>query len=566
MSYITPDGKMYILRGVPLDPTFKNTVLWASRTSQQSTFINNYIKPTTAWRGVNYSFALTSESYQRAGSNKTRVPIPADLLQDCNYLMFQNSSFGSKWFYAFITEPPLYINNVTAELTYEIDPLQTWLPTHNVGATTYTLDYNINPCFIERQHSTSDAIGSNIEPEPFSTGEYVFQSTGNDTYRKVQTLTTMAYIAAVADTDLFSSSIGISNYDNCISGLVLYEFANSSSGLDLMKAMISYYSDSPDSIISIYAVPAYFVTGASIINTSNLSPALPWYGNACSLIVDGSGWSGTVELNGLASGAGLDGYTPTNKKLYTYPYNFMHIDNSLGSSLIMRYEFMNNRTNPSVRIDSTITQPVSAKLSPVGYKHISAGASDARNSMEYISLSNYPVGSWSQDYYQAYLAQNVFPQAVDLTQSIGGDVLSAAGTGNVAGAAGGIISSINGVVKEHYRASIHADIMRGDVKNGNVNVAHGSQTFNYGRASITHQKAALIDQYFTMYGYAQNSCAKPNINARPHYTYIKTIGANMSGNLPADDLQRIAAAFDNGITFWNNSAEIGNYTVNNAPT
>lgn len=57
-----------------------------------------------------------------------RVEKKAEDLYDCNYLAFQNTSFGSKWFYAFITSVE-YVNNITSEITFEIDVLQTYFLT-----------------------------------------------------------------------------------------------------------------------------------------------------------------------------------------------------------------------------------------------------------------------------------------------------------------------------------------------------------------------------------------------------------------------------------------------------
>ena len=67
--------------------------------------------------------------------------------------MFQNTSFGIKWFYAFITNVE-YINNETSEITIEIDVMQTW-----------HFDYTVNQCFVEREMAATDDIGGNLVPE-----------------------------------------------------------------------------------------------------------------------------------------------------------------------------------------------------------------------------------------------------------------------------------------------------------------------------------------------------------------------------------------------------------------
>ena len=84
------------------------------------------------------------------------------------------------------------------------------------------------------------------------------------------------------------------------------------------------------------------------------------------------------------------------------------------------------------------------------------------------------------------------------------------------------------------------------------------------KAKVQPEIAKTIDDFFTEYGYATKRVKKPNINVRPHWTYTKTIGCNLKGNAPADDLKAIKDIFDNGITFWKNGDEIGNYSLDNS--
>ena len=69
-----------------------------------------------------------------------------------------------------------------------------------------------------------------------------------------------------------------------------------------------------------------------------------------------------------------------------------------------------------------------------------------------------------------------------------------------------------------------------------------------------------------MYGYKVNSLKGPNINTRPNWNYIKTIGCVATGSVPSDDRKKIKKIFDNGITFWKNGSYIGNYELDNSPT
>ena len=107
---------------------------------------------------------------------------------------------------------------------------------------------------------------------------------------------------------------------------------------------------------------------------------------------------------------------------------------------------------------------------------------------------------------------------------------------------------------------------RGNFNSGNVNFANRKQSFYGCRAYVNEYYAEMIDQFFTMYGYQINSVAVPYLHARPHWTYIKTRGANIIGNCPAADLVRMKQCCDDGITFWVSASEVGNYNLDNSPS
>ena len=83
---------------------------------------------------------------------------------------------------------------------------------------------------------------------------------------------------------------------------------------------------------------------------------------------------------------------------------------------------------------------------------------------------------------------------------------------------------------------------------------------------ISAEYAKIIDDYFDMFGYAKKKKKIPNTSIRPHWNYVKTNGCVLSGNSPADDVRKICGIYDNGITFWKNASEIGNYSLDNRPS
>ena len=103
--------------------------------------------------------------------------------------------------------------------------------------------------------------------------------------------------------------------------------------------------------------------------------------------------------------------------------------------------------------------------------------------------------------------------------------------------------------------------------NGNTNPLYFNDYFDFTFTNmhIRPEFAKILDDYFDRFGYATLRVKKPNINSRPHWNYTKTAGCTIKGSMPADDERRICGIFDNGITFWKNGDEVGNYSLNNAP-
>ena len=163
--------------------------------------------------------------------------------------------------------------------------------------------------------------------------------------------------------------------------------------------------------------------------------------------------------------------------------------------------------------------------------------------------------------FRAWLAQNALP----LVTETGVKMVSGYLGGGVVGATVNTANTVMKSLSEGYQASIQADIVRGSINTGNNSVASGLQSFYGGRCSISAQYARMIDDYFTVYGYAVKRLKIPNRDSRPHWNYVKTIGCTITGSIPSDDMQLICSIYDNGITFWKNGSEIGDYSLDNSP-
>ena len=81
--------------------------------------------------------------------------------------------------------------------------------------------------------------------------------------------------------------------------------------------------------------------------------------------------------------------------------------------------------------------------------------------------------------------------------------------------------------------------------------------------TIRREFAEIIDQFFDRYGYACHKTKIPNIHVRTNWTYTKTKGCQVSGNIPTEAITDIQQIFDNGITFWTNAEHFGDYSLPN---
>ena len=557
---IEPNTTIKLYHNVRLDASGEYTVAWETIAAQNSYFHANN-------QGI-LKYTFTSATYQRVNKGVLRVEQKADDLYDCNYMAFQNTNYGNKWFYAFITRIE-YVNDKTSEISYEIDQYQTWFN-----------DIILDPTMIERCHTTTDEIGDHIEPEPVQLGEYVMNytksgSTVVEEYKPLYDMSSLDVIIAIVDVTEATSDGKL--YDNIYGAAKLCAY--NQTDVSHINGMITHYLTKPDSIISIYMCPAKFIRDSAIPDGGIEIPSRS--------MVNGK----LCGPSSLTASARLDGYLPRNKKLYTYPYNYYHVDNSCGSSLAIRYEFCEG-LRPRFEITGTITQPVEAVIKPYAYKNCTSDPTlqvfQQTLNTEVLTINTFPMCSWNTDGFQAYMVQNGIPyginaigSAIDMVTGLAlGGLIGAAG-GGTAGvfdasgasgakinmgaslASGGLGSKLASTANLFYAASTTADICKGNFSNASADCASGKHQFYGGRCSITHQYARIIDDFFDKYGYAVRRLETPNPWARPHWTYIKTDGCQIRGNVPTDAREYIKKMYNNGCTFWRNPNEVGNYTLDN---
>lgn len=158
-SQFTPQSKIYLLKGVPID-AMNNTFWGAFDTTdkQFNFFINNYDH-----------IEFENYTYQRKDGTVV-VPGLYDDLRLYNYLIYQNGDTGnkSKWIYCFITSLG-YLNDNATSISFETDVIQTWR---------FEIEQNFLESYIAYEHrpqyyDTGDGVHRpciNTQPENLEIG------------------------------------------------------------------------------------------------------------------------------------------------------------------------------------------------------------------------------------------------------------------------------------------------------------------------------------------------------------------------------------------------------------
>ena len=558
MPLFIPDSEIYLLKDVPFSPNYENTGLFPSKEVQETLFKQK-------------AFFHAEECTYIRETGVIRLEVSIAFAYQCNYIMYKNTNFYDKWFYAFCTGVR-YVNNSTSEFTFTLDYMQTWL-----------FDYNLKQCFIERQHSKTDNPGGNLVPEGLETGEmlYAYSYKLPATYGKI-------YIAATFDKNLNNYMGGMSN--NVYTGLCINEFASAAAATQFIQQATE--ANKLSGIVAVFQSINY--------NTQTTI---------------------TVNQNQAAL---FQGYTPRNKKLYTYPYSFLQVLGNDGGNAIFRWEYFSTFGSGQFRILVSPSISSQMMITPTNYK-----GKSGYNPAERMIIENVMLCSWNGDTFKANLAQTIGKYAVPAEVAVmtGAALLDKIGFGSKitqgieetknfidktvdAVKAGNWISRVNpndtgakaslGVKFGSPSPSSLTDTAAGFTEDilstiqKTLAAVHSPESMarqaqNPGSSTdilymiqekspyfitmgISAYYARIIDDYFTQYGYAQNIINVPNRRARDRYTYLKTAGCIVEGSFAANIAAAIENIYNKGVRFWYLDgtslytwANVGNYGPFNTP-
>ena len=575
MPYIPPNSDVVLCRGVPIESDYRHTLYFDSIAAQNNYFFSKAFKQ------------FHNVSYQRERRNVITLEIPATQVYACNYLMFKNTSYGEKWFFAFVNCVE-YVNDNVTDIYYELDVMQTWM-----------FEYTLSQCMVEREHSVTDKIFENTKPENIGYGELMCGVSQNllsshgllGKYACV--ITSKPYSSGDVPIKLYSQFCPVYGYIGRAEDMnvIVQEFVR---------------TGWQDAVLSVTVGNKLMAQGADETNF-DMPKQVPKedFKFVCYGVT-----SGIHEGEEQFKDQLPNGYKKKKKKLFSYPYNQLWISNNQGTVNEYRYEDFKLDKDGFFHMEvaaSGISSP-ECVLYPLDYRGVAKYYDHA------LVLTGYPTVPWIGDTYKAYMAMNrnqienaVFTQganglmntisaflggamtvnnAADMLQAAKADASNAGKTvskttktGLRQQAMGGIFSAIGtaGTSVVDYMTTVwQVEAKLKDVSNippnvgglsGAGSVTNALSRFDYSTyyMCVKPEYAEIVDKFFDMFGYNTCTVKVPNTHSRPHWNYVKTVGCEIQGLLPQEAANIIKAVYDHGVTFWKNGDEVGNYTLDNSP-
>lgn len=527
------------LLSTPLTSDYNNTLWFPNVETQTSYFLGKTVKTIS-----NFNYIKKDNTIVISGD--------VDSYYNCNYVMYQNSNFTTKWFYAFVIRTEWAGMNQT-RFYLATDVLQTWL-------------FNITwyQSYVDRCHSDTDVTGDNIVPEDFSSnnsGGYQVATTYDMTPNGVALLATSTYA-------------GDPKNGQMVNGLF-------SGAQNLSSLTVPKNADALGTFLESYVRNG---TATAVVRIQQFPKSLE---------------SGTHTINFAKYPSAINGYVPKNKKLLSSAFVtcFMSM---FGQECTFSSAFITD-SNVSIGLSSDYTSgTISAFVSNYSSSNMSTIALFAvipESSWSYNQYRNdYNLHSASNAIYIERSKQNRYINkqtgVLDTVSEFANAVAGASNglkisnllnnpVGAVASSVGGITGGISSTIKTGNNAYINAKGLdeitqdltsisesynapaTGSAAASNGYIATGKTTFTAGYKVPPADIAKRMDDFLTVYGYKQSTYRNINLHSRASWTYIKTNGLNITGDFPQEDISTIKQIFDKGVFWWVYNKTFGNFDQSN---
>ena len=336
---IFPNSTVVLYSDVELDNTYQHTYYFSSQNDREELF-NKYPVVATIDDSMYQVMKDTGKirvhcekmRYDRAGRNISMYRV--------NYLKFRNTDYEQKWFYCFVTDIK-YLNDNVCELTYELDFM-----------VTFFFDYSLGTSYVEREHTIEDSTEYMKVPEDLETGEYIFARNSFvpiinrycDQHIKEkenpsdpdEPLDIQISIVLIANDSYIPEQQGVAfrRLDGLPTSFIVYDtvyatWNRTNSEWNFNNALQAFYNDTiqkyvtagkTDALIAMFLYPTALLPKDNDAENTNTSVQFHF---------DDPRQFGTYE--------------PFNRKLFTYPYQFIYFRDTAGNSKVYQFEYGSNK-------------------------------------------------------------------------------------------------------------------------------------------------------------------------------------------------------------------------------
>lgn len=567
---VVPESEVRLLSNVPLNNSYEHVMDFSTKQQQTDYFMGK----------TEHTFSNLTYVREHQALN---VPLASDGLYLCNYIMYQNPEFSSKWFYAYITKKE-YVNPNTTRIYFEIDPYQTW-----------QFEIRFRASFIEREHTKR--WNSDGSPVINTIEEGLNYGSDYEVVENMQYIpyNTIFFLVIVCTRKMHGGTAEKNKIEPMLNGspqpltYYIHPFKmNGSIPTTTMDGTAINLSPINDVLKSLYKqkdavnnIANLYVTeypGIPIARDGeNLTVSMSQFDHAT--IQDDENSFNTLYVKNapvyqkleVSLGNKYHGYkSVTESKLLMYPYALTVLTDMKGNHQEIKNEYIQGN---NIVINTTGSLGVSNKVAYNIKNYLmkesdinSAGEVALRNAIINNNPNDVPIIT---DLLSAYLQGNrntIENQKHSILYNQASGMIGSALNRNI----GGMINSgAQGILQIEGLLAKQKDIANVPPQ---LNKLGGNTAFDYGndvkglyiiKLQITDEYKNMLTNFFKMFGYKVNSVKVPDLRSRQHYNYIKTVGANITGNIPAEDLQTIKQMFDNGVTIWHGDY-VGNYNLANS--
>lgn len=501
--------ELYLLAGVPLDRLQTDQLYIpidegkSSQVNQANWFITRYLKrvgdgnenSALYYNGtttVGHKL-LTTAAFRRVRDSRTTnafyIPTNQINVLDCNYLIFRINTFHdtagtaydyipNKVYFAFITEVN-YINALTTEVVFEIDPIQSFLP-----------QVEIQSAFVKRINPVSEINFEYTGDDYVDIDYYIANNTESYFLNEIFNIYGPGpgpYINVILnkkpDPDSgFVSKFGKGFMINNVY-LDLYFASFNQNELELLKTGLGKTVD--EDIVSVITSPL------PIVSYNNNTPTA----------------SKNVEQSNVnypysnITNMTFGNYVAKNRKMLCYPYQMVQITTKNGDSVTLKPEQFPLSDNITCLLSLCRALPMTVVVAPI------CNEFNTNNSL----VISYDVqGSWKINTFATWMSQNSTKFVFNTINKVLGNAISGLAnglTGNIGGAAQSQLNMYAIPIQTAVELDSKYKMPNSSVTNFNNDTAaliNFAGDINFCVNKCDEESARKIDTFFTMFGYAVN--------------------------------------------------------------